>query len=80
MPGVPSEPVPPWITEERRRIGVRVRLAREYANLTQEGLAELSGVKRLTLQNIESGATDTRISWLLRIARALGIHVADLLR
>lgn len=37
-------------------------------------------MKRLTLQNIESGATDARYSWLLRIARALDMPVADLLR
>ena len=80
MPGVPREPDPPWISDQRRRLGERVRIAREYANLTQEQLDNLSGVKRLTLQRIESGATDARISWLLLIARALDIPVADLLR
>jgi len=80
VPGVPREPDPPWITDQRRRLGDRVRIRREYANLTQERLVELSGVKRLTLQNIESGATDARVSWLLRIAAALDVPVADLLR
>lgn len=49
-----------------------------YANLTQERLRDLSGVERLTIQRIESGATDARYSWLLRIARALDISVAEL--
>ncbi|MFI6103137.1 helix-turn-helix domain-containing protein [Streptomyces sp. NPDC051310] len=80
MPGVPRPPDPPWIIEERRRLGVRVREARERANLTQEALEEQAGVKRLTLQRIESGATDARISWLIRIARAIDIPVTDLLR
>jgi transcriptional regulator with XRE-family HTH domain len=79
VPGVAREPDPPWITDQRRRLGERVRKRREYANLTQERLVELSGVKRLTLQNIESGATDARFSWLLRIARALDVPVGELL-
>ena len=50
-----------------------------HANLTQERLRDISGVERLTIQRIESGATDARYSWLLRIARALGIPVSALL-
>lgn len=80
MPGVPREPDPEWVTEQRQIIGNRVRRAREDADLTQEELEDRAGVKRLTIQRIESGATDARIGWLLRIARALDIHVADLLR
>lgn len=79
MPREPAAEQPPWIVQGRRAIGDRVRECREYANLTQEQLEEAAGVKRLTIQNIESGITDARISWLLRIARALGIHVTDLL-
>lgn len=76
---VPREPDPEWVTEKRRAIGARVRAEREYANVTQERLEELAGVKRLTIQNIESGATDARVSWLLRISRALGIPASSLL-
>lgn len=79
MPGVPREPDPEWIVQQRQIIGDHVRRAREDAKLTQEQLWERAGVKRLTLQRIESGATDPRIGWLLRIARALDINVADLL-
>ena len=79
MPREPATEQPPWLIRERRAIGDRVRARREYADLTQEQLEEAAGVKRLTLQNIESGATDARISWLLRIARALDVHVTELL-
>lgn len=79
MPREPAAEQPPWLVQERRAIGERVRARREYANLTQEQLEEAAGVTRLTLQKIESGATDARISWLLRIARALDVHVLDLL-
>lgn len=77
---MPCEPAPDWLIRERREIGNRVRERRLYANLTQEGLRDATGVERLTIQRIESGATDARISWLLRIARALDVHVTELLR
>lgn len=74
-----SEPDPDWILDQRRQLGERVRAARLHANLTQEGLRDLSGVERLTIQRIESGATDARIGWLMRIADALDIPVVRLL-
>ncbi|WP_326768697.1 helix-turn-helix domain-containing protein [Streptomyces sp. NBC_01591] len=76
---MPREPEPDWILEQRRTIGDRVRAHRIHANLTQERLRDLSGVERLTIQRIESGATDARIGWLLRIARAMDIHIRDLI-
>ncbi|MFJ4785183.1 helix-turn-helix transcriptional regulator [Streptomyces sp. NPDC088794] len=76
---VPREPEPDWIIQRRRVIGDRVRVGREHANLSQEQLGHRSGVTRLTVQRIESGATDARIGWLLRIARVLDTPLADLL-
>ncbi|WP_371602299.1 helix-turn-helix transcriptional regulator [Streptomyces sp. NBC_01220] len=73
------DPEPDWILEQRRIVGSRVRDQRLLADLTQEDLRDASGVERLTIQRIESGATDARLSWLLRIAGAMGIHVRDLL-
>lgn len=76
---MPHEPDPESIIRRRRAVGNRVRAARIDADLTQERLRDLSGVERLTIQRIEAGTTDARLSWLLRIADALGIHVRDLL-
>ncbi|NUP15421.1 MAG: helix-turn-helix transcriptional regulator [Streptomyces sp.] len=76
---MPREPDPDWIIQRRRIIGNRVRAEREYANLTQEELAHQTGIPRLTIQRIESGATDARIGWLLRIARRLGVSLHNLL-
>lgn len=76
---VPRDSDPDWILDSRRAIGERVRDGRMHANLTQEKLEELAGVTRLTIQNIESGVTDARISWLLRIARVLGVPIERLL-
>jgi transcriptional regulator with XRE-family HTH domain len=75
---VPPDPQPDRILDRRRAIGRRVRDTRLRANLTQEGLRDLSGVDRATIQRIEAGGTDARLSWLLLIADALGIEVGDL--
>lgn len=77
---MPREPDPDWIIQRRRAIGDRVREQHEHANLTQARLEHLAGIKRLTIQRIESGATDARVGWFLRIARALDVHVTELLR
>ncbi|WP_338146370.1 helix-turn-helix transcriptional regulator [Streptomyces boncukensis] len=73
-------PQPERILERRRTIGRRIQHERMQANLTQEHLRDLSGVDRATLQRIEAGTTDARLSWLLRIADALDTPLADLLR
>jgi transcriptional regulator with XRE-family HTH domain len=77
---VPLDSQPDWIIESRRATGERIRLARLSANLTQDRLVELTGIPRLTVQRIEAGATDARLSWLLLTARALDIPLADLVR
>lgn len=76
---MPREPDPDWIIQRRRAIGDRVKAEREYADLTQEELCYQAGITRLTLQRIESGATDARIGWLLRIARRLDVPLDNLL-
>lgn len=77
---MPLDPQPEWIIEGRRATGERIRLARIHADITQDRLVELTGIPRLTIQRIESGATDARLSWLMLTARALGIPLTDLVR
>jgi transcriptional regulator with XRE-family HTH domain len=72
------DPQPDWILERRRAIGRQIQHERMRANLTQLQLVEAAGVDRITLQRIEAGTTDARLSWLLRIARALDIPLSDL--
>jgi transcriptional regulator with XRE-family HTH domain len=69
-----------WLDAERRAIGDRIRIARLRRDLTQERVYLAARVSRATFQHIEAGTSDARISTLLRIARVLGMHVADLLR
>lgn len=71
--------LPEWIRLACQQQGVRIRQAREYANLTQEQLAEKSGLSRSTVQRVETGE-GIKYVHLLRIAKALGVAVADLER
>ncbi|MFD0074237.1 helix-turn-helix domain-containing protein [Streptomyces sp. NPDC127166] len=70
---------PEWIIRAQQALGLRVRDARLYADLTQEELAERAGIDRSTLQRIERGQNDAKFSHLLRVARALNLPTRDLL-
>jgi transcriptional regulator with XRE-family HTH domain len=67
-----------WVIDARKRVGDRVRVRRIYKNLTQERLAELTGIDRSTIQRIEAG-NDAKVGHLLRIARALDMLPRELL-
>lgn len=68
-----------WITDAQRAVGDRIRVRRLHLDMTQEHLAELTGIDRSTIQRIEYGANDARVSHLLRIAKVLRVHAKDLL-
>jgi len=70
---------PEWIRLACQQQGVRIRQAREHANLTQEKLAERVELGRSTIQRIEVG-DGIKYVHLLLIARALDIPIADLIR
>lgn len=57
-------------------MGYRVREFRESLKMTQEELAEKSGVSRGTISAMENGTSkETTTKTLVRIARALGTSV-----
>lgn len=58
----------------------KVRQYREKAKLTQEQLAEKSGVSRATISSLENGtAKTTNTDTLVKLANALGTKVSKLL-
>lgn len=59
-------------------MGDRVRVQRLHLNMTQERLAEATGIDRSTIQRLEYGE-ESKISHLLLIARELRVHPRDLL-
>jgi transcriptional regulator with XRE-family HTH domain len=67
------------MTEEDKAIGKRIRQLRLDANLTQDGLEELSGVKSNTIARLERGAHTASAPTLRKLAKALSVKVSDLL-
>lgn len=59
----------------QRALGKNLRLAREREGLTQEAVAERSGVHPTEVSRIESGKRDPRIATV----EAVGVSVSDLL-
>jgi len=55
--------------------GRALREARRTAGLSQAELAGRAGVSRMTVQKVESGAIDPRMSTVLVLFRALGLEL-----
>ena len=61
-----------------RRLGWKVRQMREAKGWTQETLAERSGLDRSYIAGIEAGLRNPSIRALAKVARGLGITLAQL--
>ena len=57
---------------------IRLEELRRKRHWSQNLLAELSGVSRQTIRNIESGAYDVKASTLIALSKALECDVKDL--
>jgi transcriptional regulator with XRE-family HTH domain len=57
---------------------IRLREARLRKVLTQEELAQRSGVAEATISRIESGQQEARISTVRKLAAALGLEPSEL--
>src|SRR5687768_14596043 len=56
-------------------VGQALRDARRAAGLRQKEVARRAGLSRMTVQRIEAGSIDPRLSTLVLIARVLGLEV-----
>lgn len=63
-----------------KKVGQKVRAEREKKKLSQEELAELAGFYRTYIGHIETGAYSPSMFTLWRIAKALKIDLAKLLK
>jgi len=59
-------------------IGERIRRQRKCAGLTQEASAEKAGLHPVYVGEVERGEETASVAALIRIARALGVRLADL--
>lgn len=60
-------------------LGRNLRRARLRLELTQEEVAERSGVHATEVSRIEAGKRDPRVSTVERLAKAVGLKAGDLL-
>jgi transcriptional regulator with XRE-family HTH domain len=60
-------------------LGTNLRAARKRLGLTQEQVAERSGVHATEVSRIEAGKRDPQVSTLLRLAKAVESSPGDLL-
>ena len=60
-----------------RAIGKRIKIERIKADLTQEKLAEMSGVSPTHMSNIETGTTRVSLTTMVAIANALCVTLDD---
>ncbi|QBG34503.1 helix-turn-helix domain-containing protein [Litorilituus sediminis] len=56
-----------------------IKSLRNQHKLTQTKLAELAGIPRATLANMESAQSNPSISLVVKVAQALGVSVDDLI-
>ena len=64
----------------RRTVGQQIRSYRKEAGLTQEQLAEKASLSYKYLGEVERGIVNVSLDSLMRIAKALRLKVADLVR
>jgi transcriptional regulator with XRE-family HTH domain len=60
-------------------LGPRLREARERLELTQEEVAQRSGVHATEVSRIEAGKRDPQVSTLVRLAKAVEVKPGQLL-
>jgi transcriptional regulator with XRE-family HTH domain len=63
----------------REQMAAKLKALRERRGLTQEQLAEKSGVSRTYLARLETGRQDPTLSTLEKLAKALGVKAGRLL-
>lgn len=63
-----------------KRLVMRLKRLREERGLTQERLAKQSGVSHGYLARLEIGMHDPSLSTLAKLAKALKVTVAELVR
>jgi transcriptional regulator with XRE-family HTH domain len=61
-----------------KKLGGRIRRLRDRKGLSQEALADLARLDRSYMSGIERGIRNVSILNLVKIARALGLHVTSL--
>jgi transcriptional regulator with XRE-family HTH domain len=67
------------MTPTPRELGMNIRRARKAKELSQYALAKEADVSREYIRKLEAGKSDPTVGMLQRLARALGVPLAELL-
>lgn len=62
-----------------KSFGQVLRMAREVRGLSQESLADLSGLSRTFISEIERGNASPTLDVLIRISNGLGVKLSELI-
>jgi len=58
-----------------KEIGTTVKVRRKFLKITQEDLAEISGISERTLRDIEKGLTNPELASLMKLCEVLGLEL-----
>jgi transcriptional regulator with XRE-family HTH domain len=72
--------MPEPLSQATRALGERVRAQREALGLSQEALADRSGIHWTFLGQVERGRRNLSLHNLLKVAAGLGVDPAELVR
>ena len=64
--------------KHRRLLGEAIRASRKEAGLSQEGLAEKADLSTVFISRIERGVEWPSLDNLVKVAKALGVRVRNL--
>ncbi|MFF3928544.1 helix-turn-helix domain-containing protein [Streptomyces hirsutus] len=75
-------PTPPddRVIARRRQVGDQIRRVREHHNLSQQDVCGRSGIDVASYSRIEQGHSSPLLDTLIRIADAIGVDLAELVR
>ena len=62
-----------------KQMGKRIQALRKTLNLSRQQLAERADVSREYIRKLEAGGYDPTVGTLQRIAKALGVPLAELI-
>ncbi|MDD3123537.1 MAG: helix-turn-helix transcriptional regulator [Candidatus Izemoplasmatales bacterium] len=68
------------INEDSKKLGKNVRKIRTQNNITQEEIANILGVDRSFVSNIENGKNNPTLSTITNLAKALKVSVEELFK
>ena len=62
-----------------QRLGMRIKVARTAAKMTQDDLAVAAGIDRTYVSRVERGEHNVTVLTLIRLADVLGVPAGELL-